>query len=105
MPPWSSHPKIAEVDFSRLRLSGGGGAAVIATTSAKWQEITGQIIREGYGLSETSPVLSFNPMYLTEFSATTGLPVPSTDIKLLDDEGREVAPRRGRRNLRQGAPR
>ena len=84
------HPKIREVDFSRLRLSGGGGAAVIATTSAKWQEITGQIIREGYGLSETSPVLSFNPMYLTEFSGTTGLPVPSTDIKLLDDEGREV---------------
>ena len=85
-----AHPKIAEVDFSQLRLSGGGGAAVIATTSAKWQEITGQFIREGYGLSETSPVLSFNPMYLTEFSGTTGLPVPSTDIKLLDDEGREV---------------
>jgi long-chain acyl-CoA synthetase len=85
-----AHPKIADVDFSQLRLSGGGGAAVIATTSAKWQEITGQFIREGYGLSETSPVLSFNPMYLTEFSGTTGLPVPSTDIKLLDDEGREV---------------
>src|SRR6266481_3554160 len=85
-----AHPKIAEVDFSNLRLSGGGGAAVIATTSAKWQNITGQMIREGYGLSETSPVLSFNPMYLREFSGTTGLPVPSTDIKLLDDEGQEV---------------
>ena len=56
----------------------------------KWQEITGHFIREGYGLSETSPVLTFNPMYLTEFSGTTGLPLPSTDIKLLDDEGREV---------------
>jgi long-chain acyl-CoA synthetase len=85
-----AHPKIMEVDFSNLRVSGGGGAAVIATTSAKWQEITGQIIREGYGLSETSPVLTFNPMYLTEFSGTTGLPLPSTDIKLLDDEGQEV---------------
>jgi long-chain acyl-CoA synthetase len=85
-----AHPKIAEVDFSNLRLSGGGGTAVIATTSAKWQNITGQMIREGYGLSETSPVLSFNPMYLREFSGTTGLPVPSTDIKLLDDEGQEV---------------
>ena len=85
-----AHPKIREVDFSNLRLSGGGGAAVIAAVSAKWQEITGQIIREGYGLSETSPVLSFNPMYLTEFSGTTGLPLPSTDIKLLDDDGREV---------------
>jgi long-chain acyl-CoA synthetase len=78
------------VDFSNLRLSGGGGAAVIAAISAKWREITGQIIREGYGLSETSPVLSFNPWDLTEFSGTTGLPMPSTDIKLLDDEGREV---------------
>ena len=85
-----AHPKITEVDFSNLRLSGGGGAAVIAAISAKWREITGQIIREGYGLSETSPVLSFNPWDLTEFSGTTGLPMPSTDIKLLDDEGREV---------------
>ena len=85
-----AHPKITEVDFSNLRLSGGGGAAVIAATSAKWREITGQIIREGYGLSETSPVLSFNPWDLTEFSGTTGLPMPSTDIKLLDDDGREV---------------
>jgi long-chain acyl-CoA synthetase len=86
-----AHPKIREVDFSNLRLSGGGGAAVIAAVSAKWQEMTGQFIREGYGLSETSPVLTFNPMYLTEFSGTTGLPLPSTDIKLLDDEDREVA--------------
>ena len=86
-----AHPGIAEVDFSNLRLSGGGGAAVIAATSERWRQITGQIIREGYGLSETSPVLSFNPMRVTEFSATTGLPVPSTDIKLLDDSDREVA--------------
>ena len=85
-----AHPKITEVDFSNLRLSGGGGAPVIAAISAKWQEITGQIIREGYGLSETSPVLSFNPWDLTEFSGTTGLPMPSTHIKLLDDGGREV---------------
>jgi long-chain acyl-CoA synthetase len=86
-----AHPKITEVDFSNLRLSGGGGAAVIAAVSAKWEKITGQIIREGYGLSETSPVLTFNPMYLTEFSGTTGLPMPSTDIRLLDDSDRDVA--------------
>jgi long-chain acyl-CoA synthetase len=86
-----AHPKIREVDFSNLRLSGGGGAAIIAAVSAKWQEITGQIIREGYGLSETSPVLTFNPLHLSEFSGTTGVPLPSTDIKLLDEEGREVA--------------
>ncbi|MFL6818330.1 MAG: AMP-binding protein [Bradyrhizobium sp.] len=85
-----THPRITEVDFSKLHLSGGGGAAVIAATSERWRQITGQIIREGYGLSETSPVLSFNPMRVREFSATTGLPAPSTDIKLLDDSDRDV---------------
>ncbi len=84
------HPKIREVDFSHLRLTGGGGAAVVGATSAKWKEITGQFIREGYGLSETSPVLSFNPAFINDFTGTTGLPLSSTDIKLLDDEGNEV---------------
>ncbi|MEZ5650002.1 MAG: AMP-binding protein [Burkholderiaceae bacterium] len=84
------HPKTAEVDWSRLHLAVGGGAAIIPTVSARWQAITGQFIREGYGLSETSPVLTFNPAAVTEFSGTTGLPVPSTDIKLLDDNDREV---------------
>ena len=87
-----AHPKIREVDFSNLRLAGGGGAAVIGVTSDKWKQITGQFIREGYGLSETSPVLSFNPVSIEEFNGTTGLPMPSTDIKLLDDNGREVGP-------------
>jgi long-chain acyl-CoA synthetase len=85
------HPRIGDVDWSRLRLAGGGGAAVIDATSAKWKQITGTFIREGYGLSETSPVLSFNPAHIDEFSGTTGLPLPSTDIKLLDDQDREVA--------------
>ncbi len=86
-----AHPKSKEVDWSRLRLAGGGGAAIIPAVSAKWKAMTGVIIHEGYGLSETSPVVSFNPMWLTEFTATTGLPMPSTDIKLLDDDGKEVA--------------
>ncbi len=85
-----AHRKIREVDFSNLRLAGGGGAAVLGATSDKWREVTGQFIREGYGLSETSPVLSFNPASITQFTGTTGLPMPSTDIKLLDDNGREV---------------
>jgi long-chain acyl-CoA synthetase len=84
------HPRIRDVDWSNLRLAGGGGAAIIPATSAKWRDITGSFIREGYGLSETSPVLSFNPMFVTEFSGTTGLPLPSTDVKLLDDSDREV---------------
>ena len=87
----TTHPRIGEVDWSRLWLAGGGGAAVIGAKSAKWLQITGTFIREGYGLSETSPVLSFNPIYIDESSGTTGLPLPSTQIKLLDVEDREVA--------------
>jgi long-chain acyl-CoA synthetase len=84
-------PKIAEVDFSRLRVAIGGGAAVLPTTSAKWKALTGQHIREGYGLSETSPILTLNPADSAGgFSATVGLPLPSTDIKLLDDDNNEV---------------
>ena len=86
------HPGLKDVDWSRLRLAGGGGSAVIRVTSDRWMVITGSFIREGYGLSETSPVVSFNPAYIEEFSGTTGLPLPSTDIKLLDDDGNEVAP-------------
>ncbi len=85
------HPKLGEVDWSRLRLAGGGGAAVIGTVSDRWKAITGSFIREGYGLSETSPLLSLNPDCINEFTGTTGLPVPSTDIKLLDENGKEVA--------------
>jgi long-chain acyl-CoA synthetase len=85
-----AHPRVKEIDFSNLRLAGGGGAAIIEATSAKWTALTGGFIREGYGLSETSPVVSFNPASVTEFSGTTGLPMPSTDIKLLDEEDREV---------------
>jgi long-chain acyl-CoA synthetase len=84
------HPKTAEVDFSNLRVAIGGGAAVLPTTSAKWKALTGSDILEGYGLSETSPILSLNPMTATGFSATVGLPLPSTDIKLLNEEDKEA---------------
>ena len=86
------HPKLADVDWSRLKLAVGGGAAVVGAVSDRWKTITGHFIREGYGLSETSPVVSFNPAYITEFTGTTGLPMPSTDIKLLDDTDQEVDP-------------
>ncbi|WP_218511981.1 AMP-binding protein [Variovorax sp. dw_308] len=86
----AAHPRLKEVDFSNLRLSIGGGAAVIPATSARWKEVTGRLILEGYGLSETSPILSINPPFVSEFSGTTGLPLPSTDIKLVDDSGNEV---------------
>ena len=86
------HPKIAEVDFTRLRVAIGGGAAVLPTTSSKWKALTGKDILEGYGLSETSPILTLNPMTTAGFTATVGLPLPSTDIKLLDANDRETAP-------------
>src|SRR5215510_10095185 len=82
-----AHPGIGEVDFSGLRVAIGGGAAVLPVTSAKWKAMTGKDILEGYGLSETSPILTLNPMTIEGFSGTEGLPFPSTDIKLLDDDG------------------
>ena len=85
------HPKIVDVDFSRLRVAIGGGAAVLPTTSAKWKALTGKDILEGYGLSETSPILTLNPATGGGFSATVGLPFPSTDIKLLDADDQEAA--------------
>ncbi|MBN3785469.1 AMP-binding protein [Burkholderia sp. Ac-20353] len=85
-----AHPRLKEVDWSRLKLSVGGGAAVIDIISARWKAITGSFIREGYGLSETSPVVSLNPQFVSDFTGSTGLPLPSTDVRLLDDEGKDV---------------
>jgi long-chain acyl-CoA synthetase len=85
------HPKINEVEFSNLRVAIGGGATVLPTTSQRWKALTGKDILEGYGLSETSPILTLNPMTNAGFSATVGLPFPSTDIKLLDTEDKEAA--------------
>jgi long-chain acyl-CoA synthetase len=83
-------PSFKDVDLSNYKVAIGGGAAVIKATSEKWKELTGKHIKEGYGLSETSPILCVNPMSVTEFTETCGLPVPSTDIKLIDDSGNEV---------------
>lgn len=86
----AAHSRLREVDWSRLKLSAGGGAAVIDIVSDRWESVTGNFVREGYGLSETSPVVSFNPQTVSGFTGTTGLPVPSTDVKLLDDNDSEV---------------
>jgi long-chain acyl-CoA synthetase len=86
-----AQPNIGDVDFSCLRVAIGGGAAVLPTTSEKWKKLTGRDILEGYGLSETSPILSLNPMTAEGFSGTVGLPMPSTDIKLLGEDDAPVA--------------
>lgn len=87
----AAHPRIHEVDFSTLRMAGGGGSAIVPATSTRWKALTGIFIREGYGLSETSPIVSFNPPTVHAFNGTTGLPLPSTDVRLLRDDG-TVAP-------------
>ncbi|HEU4775408.1 MAG TPA: long-chain fatty acid--CoA ligase [Telluria sp.] len=86
-----NHPDIGSVDFSALKISNGGGMAVQQAVNDKWKARTGTCIIEGYGLSETSPVATCNRADLTEFSGTIGLPVPSTDIAILDDDGNPVA--------------
>ena len=86
-----NHPDIGKVDFSALKISNGGGMAVQQAVNDKWLKATGTSIIEGYGLSETSPVATCNRADLTKFSGNIGLPVPSTDIAILDDDGNPVA--------------
>ncbi|MDQ6627910.1 MAG: long-chain-fatty-acid--CoA ligase [Pseudomonadota bacterium] len=84
------HPEFASVDWSSLVISIGGGMAVQSATAKLWLEKTGCPIVEGYGLSETSPSASCNPVDSTAFSGNIGLPMPSTEMTLLDDDGNEV---------------
>ncbi|MGA0611449.1 long-chain-fatty-acid--CoA ligase [Caldimonas sp. KR1-144] len=87
----ANHPDFNTVDWSSLKLSVGGGMAVTAGTAKLWLEKTGCPICEGYGLSETSPSASCNPVDSTAYTGTIGVPIPSTEFKLLDDEGNEVS--------------
>jgi long-chain acyl-CoA synthetase len=84
-------PEFAKLDFSGLVVSNGGGMAVQRSTAERWLKTTGCPIVEGYGLSETSPVATSNRLDLQTFSGTIGLPLPSTDIAIRDDDGRDVA--------------
>lgn len=82
--------EFAKLDFSALRLTVGGGMAVQRAVAEEWHKVTGCHILEGYGLTESSPVVTINPMDLTAYSGSIGLPVPSTDISLRNEEGKEV---------------
>ncbi|MDE2605693.1 MAG: long-chain-fatty-acid--CoA ligase [Burkholderiales bacterium] len=84
------HPDFGKVDWSNLKVSVGGGMAVQGAVAKLWLEKTGCPICEGYGLSETSPSASCNPVTSTEFTGTIGVPLPSTVMKCLDDAGNEV---------------
>ena len=80
----------AKLDFSSYKVCNGGGMAVQKPVADKWLKLTGTPIIEGYGLSETSPVVTANRCDITEFTGTIGLPYPSTEIAILDDDGNPV---------------
>ena len=86
----ANHPDFNTVDWSHLKVSVGGGMAVQSAVAKLWLEKTGCPICEGYGLSETSPSASCNPVTSKDFTGTIGVPLPSTYMKLLDDDGQEV---------------
>jgi long-chain acyl-CoA synthetase len=87
----ANHPDFDKVDWSHLVISVGGGMAVQQATARLWLQKTGCPICEGYGLSETSPSVTCNPVDATAYSGNIGLPLPNTELALLDDDGREVA--------------
>jgi long-chain acyl-CoA synthetase len=85
-------PGFAALDFSALRVVMGGGMAVQRDVAARWQKVTGIMIAQGYGLTEASPIVSGNPLHLKEFNGSVGVPFPSTDVAIFDEESRELGP-------------
>ena len=85
-----NHPDFAHLDFSRLRLTMGGGMAVQRSVADRWRAATGVSIAQAYGLTETSPAVTINPLDTKIFNGSIGLPVPSTDLSIRDDAGREL---------------
>jgi long-chain acyl-CoA synthetase len=83
-------PGFAELDFSELRISLGGGMAVQRSVAEHWQKVTGNVLTQAWGLTETSPAACINPFALTEFNGSIGLPISSTEITIRNDEGREL---------------
>ena len=84
-------PGFESLDFSRLRMALGGGAAVHRSVAERWRAVTGHPIAQGYGLTETSPFVSCCPLG-AEFSDSIGMPIPSTEVAILDDQDRELPP-------------
>lgn len=86
-----NHPDFKTVDFSHLKIAVAGAMALQTVVAKRWKDMTGSVIVEGYGLTETSPVACCNPIDGTDRTGTIGLPVPSTLIKFIDDDGKDVA--------------
>jgi len=85
-----NNPEFAKLDFSSLKMTLGGGMAVQEAVALKWKEVTGCPLIEAYGLTETSPAATINPLDLPAYNGSIGLPVPSTEIVLRDDAGKDV---------------
>ena len=84
-------PESANVDWSHLKLAVAGGMAVQHVVARRWKQITGVPLVEGYGLTESAPVAIANPVTIEEWSGQLGVPLPSTDAVILDDDGKPVA--------------
>lgn len=82
-----NHPKLGEVDFSKLKITSAGGMALQKVVAERWHEATGSLPAEGYGLSETSPVLSSNPLKEDNRVGTIGVPWPSTQMRIMREDG------------------
>ena len=85
------HPHFNQIDFSKVKLALSGGMALKKNVALSWHERTHTRILEAYGLTETSPAATMNPMYLEDYNGSIGLPIPSTDVSIRDDEGHELA--------------
>ncbi|HUY03103.1 MAG TPA: long-chain-fatty-acid--CoA ligase FadD [Rhodocyclaceae bacterium] len=83
-------PGFANLDFSKLNISLGGGMAVQKVVAERWKQVTGNTLIEAYGLTETSPAATINPLNLAAYNGSIGLPVPSTDVAIRDDEGSDL---------------
>jgi long-chain acyl-CoA synthetase len=85
-----NHPDFTKIDFSSLRVTLGGGMAVQKAVADRWKNLTGCTLIEAYGLSETSPAVTINPLDLEDYNGSIGLPIPSTEVSLRGDDGKEV---------------
>ncbi len=86
-----TNPDFARLDFAPLRLTVGGAMAVQKAVAEKWKQVTGKALIEGYGLTEASPAVAMNPLDLADYNGSIGLPIPSTEIAIRDDEGRDLS--------------
>ena len=83
-------PDFAKLDFSTMRVTLGGGMAVQGPVADKWRQVTGSTLLQAYGLTETSPAATINPLDMGEFNGSIGLPISSTEVSIRDDDGLEV---------------